>query len=144
MKWGWFDKLGFFVVVIGGIAAGLWFSIGSHLFLKPIALRMDGYSYTFLRETPFGDVDAKWWAEMTLLDRGDTRFDSYECNLGNGRRMFQVSENDLVTGSLTSSAGPCVDAGPPMVFRASYQVMLFGLIPLRPVYFVQNIAGVVR
>jgi len=142
MKWSWFDKIGFSVVTIGSVLCGLWLFVGSHLFLKPIALRLDGYDFIFLRETPFGDVDAKWSAEMVLMDRGDTRFDSYECDLGNGRRMFQESEHNLVTGSLTSSAKPCVEAGPPMVFRASYQVMLFGLIPLRPVYFVQNIAGV--
>ncbi len=129
----WFDRLGLYLI-IAALALGVpWLTVGSSIFLRPVSLVLDGTQLTFVRETPFGEVDAKWWGEITLLDNGSDR-DGFECP-GSGRRPFQVAENDLVTATIGAWAMPCVSQGPPMVFRLAYQVMLFGKIPLRPVYF---------
>lgn len=140
MRWQWFDRLGLFFMAWFVVLGGLWLGIGSAVFLKPIIMQIDDHNYTFVRETPFGDVDVIWRAELTLLDRGAASFDGFECS-GNGRRTFQTAPGDLVSGKLGSWADSCVEAGPPMVLRATYQVMLLGVIPLRPVNFVQDIPG---
>jgi len=138
MKWHWFDRLGLWFLIATITIGGLWLGVGSSIFLHPISLTMHGHKYVFLRETPFGDVDARWSAELTLLDRAGRASEGYEC-YGEGRRHVQVARRDMASGKFGKWATDCIEAGPPMVLRVRYTVMLFGMIPLRPVNFVQDI-----
>lgn len=114
------------LVVLAMLAA--WIAVPSSVFLQPVSLSVSGRTLTMVRLTPFGDVTARWTGEITMLDRG-----GMECPAGGGTMLAQVVHNDLVRRDLGEWAAPCLDAGPPFVLRFEFQVMLFGLLPLRPV-----------
>lgn len=109
------------------LITGTWMVTPSSLFLRPISIAIDGTTLTFIRETPYGDTDVIWHGQITLLNA-----DGFECS-GNGRGIVQQQPNDLVQRRVSAWMQECVAAGPPYVIRYEYQVMLFGLIPLRPV-----------
>ncbi len=134
--WRWYDRVGGALLLLAALAGGLWASIGSDMFLHPTSLRLDGTTVILVRETPWGETYARWNSEITLIDE-----QGFEC-AAQGSAIFQNEVADTVTFTIGPWAGACIDAGPPMVFRARWQVVLFGVIPLRPVSITTLIEGV--
>jgi len=108
------------------LALLVWIVTPSSMFYSPVSLNLEGDRLTFVRDTPFGEVQIEWIGEITLLKQ-----DHYECG-GSGRRLAQPEPGGVMSATIGAWAKPCLDAGAPFILRFQYQVMLFGIIPLRP------------
>lgn len=117
------------LVLVAGLLAG-WLLIPSSFLVQPVSVSLRGDTLTIARSTPFGDVTVNWLGEVVLLDGRD----NFECT-GSGTSIIQYQPDGLYTGVIGAWAKPCLDDGAPFVLRFRYQALLFGLIPLRPVYF---------
>ncbi|SLN74723.1 hypothetical protein ROJ8625_04087 [Roseivivax jejudonensis] len=127
MRWSFSDKLGAVLVILGIIGTALWLCLPSSLFIRPVSLQVAGDNVRFVRELPFGTVDAVWRSEITLIDG-----DGYECNSGDWQEAtYQEIAGNTVTYRLGDWAERCLDAGPPFYLMTKRRVMLFGVIPLR-------------
>lgn len=105
----------------------MWVATPSSVFYNPTEIKLDGETITLMRDTPYGQVQINWIGEITLVNQ-----DNFEC-AGYGKRIAQTEETNMVTAKIGSWAIPCIAAGAPFVLRYEYQVMLGGIIPLRPV-----------
>jgi hypothetical protein len=122
-------------LVFFGLLAVLWLCIPSSLFIRHIDTRVDGNTVIFVRDLPFGTVPARWRSEITMLD-------GRECSSGAWRTStYQEQANGIVSYELDEWAASCVSEGPPFVLRTHRQVLLFGLIPLRPSNTVTQVQG---
>jgi hypothetical protein len=83
-----------------------------------------------VRETPFGTVEADWWAEYRLLAKDD----SLVCS-ERGIATYRQLPGDLSQYVILDWAFPCLEQGPPISITYSRRVWLFGFIPLRPAVF---------
>ena len=108
-----------------------WVMTPSALFLNPLYFSLEGTKQTTIRETPFGDVDVRWVGEITMAD-------GTECT-GHGQYIAQDQPGNMVITTIQPWAMDCINAGPPFVLRYRLQVMLFGIIPLRPVDMVTTV-----
>ena len=136
-RWSFADRLGAVLVLLGMLATLAWFLLPSTLFIRTVAMDVKGATVRFVRELPFGTVDARWRAEITLIDGG-----GFECNSGAWvTATYQPVQGNTVTYQLGDWADDCVDAGPPFYLTTTRQVMLFGVIPLRQDTDVTEIEG---
>lgn len=122
-------------VVIAAALAG-WLAVPSSFLVQPVSVSLRGDQLTISRSTPFGSVTVNWLGEIALLDGRE----NYECT-GSGTSIIQQQPDGIYTGTIGPWAKPCLDAGAPFVLRFRYQALLFGLIPLRPVYFGTTVQG---
>lgn len=105
----------------------LWACVPSSIFLRNISLTVHGDVVQYVRETPFGSVDARWRAEIVLIDG-----ENMECNSGAWKTAtYQKKAGNSVTYRLGDWARDCLDAGPPFYLTTTRQVLLAGIIPLR-------------
>lgn len=129
--WGWPTKLG-----LGAILLTLsWFSVPSSAFFKPLnmaVLKTSNGHWIVVSERllPFGAVSGRTHAIAQVLGRADGQ----ECQWTTDG-LYVPRENNITRYDVTSWAGPCLDAGPPISIRFSRTVYLGGFIPLRPVYY---------
>lgn len=125
------------IVAMGAVVLALvaWVSTPSAMFFNPVSLTLEGERLTFVRDTPFGEVNILWIGEIILLDQ-----DNFECS-GQGNRMAQVADGNVVSANIGVWARPCIEAGAPFILRYQYQVVLWGLIPLRPVEISLKVNG---
>lgn len=118
------------VILVAMVAVVLtmvvWLVTPSSMFFAPVSMTLEGDTLTFVRDTPFGEVDVEWVGEISVINS-----DGFEC-AGSGVRIAQETPNGIVSGRVGTWARACLDAGPPFVIRYRYKVWLFGLIPLRP------------
>ena len=145
------DRLGAFV--IGGVTvpaillAAIGFVASSERYLVPEAIVYhqgeDGVWYaTFERETPRGAVHAEWTVEMSVVTGMECRAPKDGLH---GESYYQpvverIDRNsgalypaNTVTYPVSLSLVPCLEAEPPIIGEATYWVLAFGVIPLRPV-----------
>ena len=121
----------------GFLATGLWFMFPTSVFIQPISLTITGHQVRFVRETPYGSVQARWVSEITLIDG-----DGFECNSGAWRNAeYQPIEGNTVVYDLGDSADRCVEAGPPFCLTTTRQALLWGIIPLKPLRTTTEIQG---
>lgn len=117
------------------LAVGTWFLLPSNVFINQLSLKVENGMVHFTRELPFGEVTARWWSEITVPEYG-----SYECSSGAPRMAFyQEVPGDTVTYNLGAWAQPCLAKGSLYVLSSHRQVMLFGVIPLRPTRSVEKV-----
>lgn len=116
------------VLFVGG-----WLALGTQAFLQPHAIvyyqRGDEIVGGFDRATPFGSVWAYWSSECQSTVSGIERRDS-------GQAYYQEAADPVIYAVV----GPVLDCfrdGYPVIFRHTWQVKLFGVVPLRPVELVQ-------
>lgn len=136
-----FDWLSLFFVVL----ALIWLALPSSAFLRPEAVIYDGRMVTLQRQTPWGDVSSTWDRELYVVGT------QLECHAPTSLAQHQPVEGhiDPETGSQIAEntvtwvegdwALPCLMAEPPIIATHTWQVRLFGLIPLRPVRLVATI-----
>lgn len=128
-----FDWFFLFIVV----AAVVWFVLPSSLFIRDISLTVEGSRVQYVRETPFGTVDARWRSEITLI--GD---DAFECSSGDWEQAtYQQQPGNTVTYNLGDWADDCIAAGPPFYLTTTRQVLAYGILPLRQTRQVTEIQG---
>lgn len=136
-----FDWLSLFFVML----AIAWLALPSSVFLKPEAIIYDGRIVTLQRQTPLGSVTSSWDRELYVVGT------HLECHAPTSLAQHQrvsgrvdpetgetVAEN-AVTWIEGDWALPCLMAEPPIIATHTWQVKLFGLIPLRPVRLVATI-----
>lgn len=124
---GWISAL-FFVIVV-------WLSIPSSLFISDAEMVIDGSRVEFFRLTPFGEIEARWRSEIVVHD--DSNF---ECSSGKWvTSTYQVRPRNLVTYQIGKWAMPCLEREINYTMTTVLQVMLFGLIPLRPAVYVDTV-----
>ncbi|NOD65749.1 hypothetical protein [Ruegeria sp. HKCCD6109] len=112
------------IFVAGAIA---WLFVPSTLFVNPISMTLKGDQVRFVRETPYGTVQARWRSEITLIG------DGFECNSGRWQEAtYQEIKGNTVTYRIGDWANDCLEAGPPFFLRTTRKVILFGWLPLRP------------
>lgn len=100
-------------------------------------MNIDDTRVTYVRELPFGEVTARWRAEVVLINGG-----GYECTSGQWSfAEYQPKPGNRVTYDIGDWAEKCIHAGPPFYLNMTRQVMLFGVIPLRPERQVTEIIG---
>lgn len=123
----------------------LWLALPSAVFLRPSVLYYDqntGYA-TLTRTVHFFDaVHVRYKTEMRVLSTG------IKCQAANSLNVVTYHKHDepavsSITGEplplgtvmwpIEDEFWPCVAAEPPLVVEASWWVLLFGVIPLRPV-----------
>lgn len=122
-----------------------WLALPSSVFLKPEAIIYDGRIVTLQRQTPLGSVTSTWDRELYVVGT------HLECHAPTSLAQHQrvsgrvdpetgetVAEN-TVTWIEGDWALPCLMAEPPIIATHTWQVRLFGLIPLRPVRLVATI-----
>lgn len=128
IRWSFSDKLQAALVVIGFILTALWFAFPSSAFINQVSLTVAGDKVRFIRELPYGTVTARWRSEITLIDG-----DGFECQSGGWRLAeYQMIKGNTVTYKLGPWGQDCLDAGPPFYLTTTRQVLLLGVIPLRP------------
>ncbi len=127
---GFIDPVMITVIVLGAV----WLSTPSVLFVNPVATTFDLETnrVTVVRKTPFGTVEGRWHTEIQALTTGE------ECSSGPGwtASTYQVVEGDdgppdTVSYPIGEWAADCVEV--PFIIQDTRQVLLWGLIPLRPV-----------
>lgn len=114
---------GDYVAAVLSMLIVLWLSVGSWVFLQPVAYTVDGYMVTFVRRTPFGAVTADYAAEIRIPG-GQSCAES-------GRGLYEDAPADTVQYELAQRLRPCVHRGVPASVHLSWRVELWGLIPLR-------------
>ncbi len=137
-RWSRFDRLGGVLVLI----VGLWLAIPPRMFLRQIEMVYlpETREIVLVRETPWGDVDALWWASITLV--GVSADALNECHSGPaGLTTFQAVEGNTVRYRLGPWAQPCLDQGPPFYITSKRVVLLLGFLPLRPMTEHTDIRG---
>ncbi|QFS83970.1 hypothetical protein [Roseivivax sp. THAF197b] len=137
LRWQFADKMAAVLVVLAVMITALWLAVPSGIFIKTISLDLQDRTVRFVRELPFGTVDARWRSEITLIDGG-----GFECNSGDwGLATYQAIPGNTVTYHLGAWADDCLEAGPPLYLTTTRQVMLLGVIPLRQDVSVTEIEG---
>lgn len=137
MRWSVADRMAALAVGMGFLLSFLWVAVPSDLFIRTVALTVEGDRVRFVRELPFGQVDAQWRAEITLIDG-----DGFECNSGPWNvATYQPINGNTVTYQIGSWARQCLEAGPPFYLTTTRRVLLFGAIPLRRQIDVTEVQG---
>ena len=133
MRW-FLDRLALAMVA----GAALWVVVPSSLFIHPISLTIDAEGISrFTRELPLGEVRARWHSEITLIDG-----EEFECNSGDWQfANYQQVPGNTVTYGSGDWADACFAAGPPFYITTTRQVLLFNVIPLRPMVTRTDILG---
>lgn len=136
-----FDWLSLFFVLL----AFTWLALPSSAFLRPEAVIYDGRMVTLQRQTPWGAVTSTWDRELYVVGthlecHAPTRTEHHQRVAGHvdPETGKQIAEN-TVTWVEGDWALPCLTAEPPIIATHTWQVRLFGLIPLRPVRLVTTI-----
>lgn len=106
-----------------------WALVPSSVFIRVISMDITEEGVVrFVRETPMGAVQARWHSEIYLVDA-----DGRECNSGDWHwANYQPVPGNVVSYEIGEWADRCLEAGPPFYIVTTRQVMLFGIIPLRP------------
>lgn len=118
-------------VVSGTFVAGAvaWLFVPSTVFVKEVSTRVEGDQVRFIRETPYGTVQARWRTEITLIEGKE----GFECSSGDWQEAtYQQIPGNTVSYRIGEWADECLEAGPPFYLRTTRQVILFGWLPLRP------------
>ena len=138
VRWSSIDILAAFLVIVGIVVTSLWFAFPSSSFIREISTTLEGKRVIFVRELPYGETTARWWSEITLIDA-----DGFECASGAPQTSFyQQAPGNTATWDLGDWAMSCLDEGPPFYLTAHRQVMLFGIIPLRPMRSTTEVQGI--
>jgi hypothetical protein len=102
---------------------GLWLSVPSSVFMKPVSLAVRDGDFIFVRETPFGSVTGRWTQEV--------RSDLGEC-AEQGRNPYQDQGLRPVRYAISDALAPCIpDPGEIFVVDTVRTIYLFDIIPLR-------------
>ena len=104
----------------------LWLVLSTDLVLRPTAIHYDKTTVTLVRETPFGPV---WARHSTVIKIAGT---NEQCVNSGAMEKYEPIEDNVDTYELGSWADRCINIGPPLIFVDTWQVMLFGIIPIRP------------
>lgn len=121
------------------LLAGLWLSVPSSVFIKPQALIYDGRQATLRRLTPWGAIDAEWHRELYVVG---TRFECHAPPIVQRVQKIDGYTNpetgemvaaDTVSWTVGGEALDCLRAEPPIIATHTWRVLIFGVIPLRPV-----------
>lgn len=112
-----------------------WLSTPSSIFFNPLKLYIKDEKITLVRITLAENTEIEWIGEITLLGR-----DGFQCH-GYGKYITSYEENNIVTRDIGLWAKPCLDQGAPFILRYSYQVIVLGILPLRPVGISTEILG---
>ena len=137
IRWSFVDRVAAAVVFLGFALTGLWFTFPTSAFIRPISLSIQQDQVRFVRETPFGSVQARWVSEITLIDG-----DGFECNSGHWRNAeYQPIDGNTVVYQIGAWADRCIEAGPPFYLTTTRQVLLWGVIPLKPMRSTTEIQG---
>ena len=129
--WKKSDWYGLYFLVL----VGLWLALPSSLMLRPLSMSIsqdadDGrWMVTTVRETPWGAVDATWWATIRVTGAGREG----EACQGSGLGRYEPAPSDTNKYAIGEWAFDCLRAGPPLVITYTRQVWFAGVIPMRPV-----------
>jgi hypothetical protein len=126
MKRPFSQRLADWLVYTGAILLVAYFVLPSRLFLDVQNITYTGRDAVMVRHTPLGEVTARWHTEV--VPEAD---DAADCS-ASGEAPYQVEKLDTVRFTADPRLWPCIDAGPPYAIRDSWQVLLFGMVPLRP------------
>jgi hypothetical protein len=110
------------------VAMTAWLVLSTDLFIRPSAIHYNGWNVTLVRETPFGDVWGRWSTEIRVTGTGE------ECSSGIRPGFYQDTPDSTVSYRLGPWAQRCMDAGPPLVIVDTWQALIFGVIPVRPIH----------
>ena len=125
-SWSRPDCAALFIV----LALVVWFATPSRLFFNPEEVHIDGYEVTLARTYPvsflFGPPVVSYTETVRRLD-GSGQI----CDDNNGAGYQYVTEGPIGRWDIEDWAKDCMIA--PYLWRAEWQVKVFGLIPLRPV-----------
>lgn len=113
----------------------VWISTPSSIFFNPLKLYVKDKEITLVRVTLTENTEIEWIGEITLLGR-----DGFQCH-GYGKYIASYEQNNVITTSIGLWAEPCLDQGAPFILRYSYQVIVLGILPLRPVGISTEILG---
>lgn len=117
------------------VAAVGWVVLPSAWFIDPVAVHYDGREVTIIRRVPHGPMYATWSREMHVVG---TERDCYAPDVSSYVMPFRGGR-DTQSAEITATyreggwALPCLTAEPPIIAVHTWQVRLFGIIPLRPV-----------
>ena len=113
----------------------LWFGVGTEAFISAPQLKIEGETVYFTRQTPFGDVTARWHSEIVVLDGS-----GYECTSGDWLiANYQKIKGNAVSYTIGDWALPCLARGADYTITTTRQAILFGVLPLRPMLTVDLI-----
>ena len=114
------------------LAAFVWLMIPSSLFFRPDAVTINGYQVAVTRTFPMYDVFGFERPIVRYVETvRDLRNQSQVCADNNGIGFRYTSNSPVAVWSIEEWAAPCMTGS--FVWAATWQVKLFGIIPLRPV-----------
>lgn len=147
LRWSFLDKLAAAGSILAAVMAVLWIAFPSAFFVRSIELTYNPETrvFTFVREIrptwflmPGADgagYDARWWSEVVVIAP-----EPFECHSGAWRNAFyQETTGNAVSYRNGAWIEDCLNAGWPFYIEARRQVMLFGVIPLRPDRWVSDV-----
>ena len=122
-SWNNLDWIGAAAILIFVI----WVAIPSSLFLKPesVAVSEDG-QVVFVRSLPLGRVTARWTIKIRVIYS-----DGHVC-VNSGETVYTQEDDNTVVYNFGEWADRCLEQGPPLNVIFTRQVLLLGIIPLRP------------
>lgn len=119
------------IAVILGV---LWITLESSDFLRPISAQVIGDEVSLIRLTPSGAVTARYRDDVLFVDQDEKLWQACETSLS-GESIYQVTRS-AVTFPIKAWFPPeLCDVSRPGTYRvhSEWTVLLFGLLPLRPV-----------
>jgi len=126
MRRPFLQRLADWLVFAAAIILIAYLALPSRLFVKVQSITYTEREVYMVRETPFGAVTARWSTEVLPLAEG-----AADCS-ASGVARYQAEPKNAVRFEADPRLWPCIDAGPPYAIRDEWQVLLFGVIPLRP------------
>lgn len=102
----------------------VWVSIPTSFFLDVRGTRYTDGTLTINRVARFGTVSARWWSEATDSS-------GRECQ-ASGTSTYSNIRGPVVTFAIDERLAPCFAGPRPLFIEDKWQVMILGIIPLRP------------
>jgi len=127
----------FNALILVALIFGLWLATPSSLFFAPRAVSISGYEVTVARDFPLSGIFGAPFIRYTETVRDLTEF-NYPCT-ENNFPGFQYSTDRYASWDIEEWAAPCMSGN--YQWSAEWTVMLFGIIPLRPVTMTTIIRG---
>lgn len=129
-SWNISDWVALAIVVCISIFGAWWYLTPSSDFINPVRFVLNENNIiTFTRETPRGDVWARFSAEYRMED-GRT------CVVRSDDRLYEQRENDTVHFPLSPNLRACFNGHRPVVYVSQHRAhALGGMVYLRPVTF---------
>ena len=103
----------------------------SWFFIRPVSIGLSDENLVIVRKTPLGAVTARWRAEVFVPSTGA------ECEVS-GENLFQPRPFDTVRFQINPGLAPCLAMPGVKVMTAEWRVVMFGWIPLHPVWLTET------